>query len=73
MKLEKSRSEVILRALAIAGLLGAGSGAVFSPEPVLAGCTEDECESGTRCTSNAGHQTQCDMLGQNECATDSCE
>lgn len=60
--------------LAVLGVLagaGAVSGAALRPEPVAAGCEDDECEGGNKCTINS--TTGCDVQETGGCKTVACD
>lgn len=60
--------------LVFAGVLGLGAGSMLAPDEVGAfGCTEDECELGSSCATNAGNSTECDVTGPGSCKTVSCD
>lgn len=60
----------VLFALVAGGVV---AGAALQPAAVAAAaCEQDECEGGTRCKDNSGHQTSCSFSGSS-CATDACQ
>lgn len=67
---------IFATALALGGLGFASGSAIDSAlaqsPPLYESCTQDECEGGSLCTTNAGYSTQCDRETDGGCHTEAC-
>lgn len=70
-----NRLVALLALVTTMGALGTAGGltvrSAFAQSELESGCEQDECEGGTTCKDNSGHNTSCSYDGS-RCATDGC-